>query len=103
MPLIAEGFDELGVVGLLDIVGAYALEYIAEQVELPVGIGSCRSGGRAGQQYVGLGRQQRHRGTRHRTEENQRCLAHHPRTFSPSFVAHQGLGSMGAPSLRNST
>src|ERR1700722_17838746 len=50
-----------------------------------------------------LGHQQRCHGTGHRTEENQGSFAHHPRTFSPSFVAHHGLGSMGVPSLRNST
>ena len=37
MPLIAE-FDQLGVVRLLDIVGAHALEHVAEQAELPVGV-----------------------------------------------------------------
>ena len=36
-------FDQLGVVGLLDIVGADALEHVAEQAELPVGIGGRRS------------------------------------------------------------
>ena len=41
MPLIAE-FDELGVVRLLDIVGAHPLEHVAEQVELPVGVGRRR-------------------------------------------------------------
>ena len=37
MPLIAD-FDELGVVGFLDIVGTYPLEHLAEQIELPVGV-----------------------------------------------------------------
>ena len=40
MPLIAE-FDELAVVGFLDVIGAHALEHIAEQIELPVGV-RCR-------------------------------------------------------------
>ncbi len=36
-------------------------------------------------------------------QKNYRSLAHHPRTFSPSFAAHHGPGSIGVPSLRNST
>jgi len=44
---VDRGFDQLGVVGLLDVVGAYALEHIAEQVELPVGVGGGRLGGGA--------------------------------------------------------
>ncbi len=38
MPLIAE-FDQLVVVGNLDVVGAHPLEHVAEQVELPIGVG----------------------------------------------------------------
>ena len=45
MPLIAD-LDQLVVVGNLDIVGAHALEHVAEEIELPVGV---RGGG------VGLG------------------------------------------------
>ena len=96
-------FDELLVVGLLDVVGAHALEYIAEQVELLIGIRGGRPRGRAEQYRVWLSHQQGYRGAGHCTEEKQVSFAHHPRTFSPSFVAHQGLGSMGVPSLRNST
>ncbi len=102
MPLMADSI-ELVVIGLIDVIGADALEHVAEQVELSVGIGGSRFGAGAEQQRVRLGYQQRYRGSGQRTEENQRGLAHHPRTFSPSFVAHQGLGSMGVPSLRNST
>src|SRR5947207_4462221 len=50
-----------------------------------------------------LGRQQFSSRARSRTEKNQKCLAHHPRTFSPLLAAHHGLGSIGAPSFRNST
>src|SRR4029077_6880560 len=32
--------------------------------------------------------------------ENQGSFAHHPRTFSPSLVAHHGLGSTGEPYVR---
>ena len=34
-------FDQLGVVRLLDVVGAHALEHVAEQIELPVGVGGA--------------------------------------------------------------
>src|SRR5438552_1423713 len=50
-----------------------------------------------------LGRQQCESRARSRTEKNQKCLAHHTRTFSPLLVAHHGLGSIGVPSFRNST
>ena len=39
--------DELGVVGLLDIVGAHALEHVAEQAELPIGVGGRRARARS--------------------------------------------------------
>ena len=102
---VDRGFDQLGVVRLLDVVGAHALEHVAEQVELPVGVGGGRLGARAEaiRHQPRLGRQQRQGRARSRTEENEECLAHHPRTFSPSLAAHQGLGSTGVPSLRNST
>src|SRR5258708_39442104 len=51
----------------------------------------------------GLGGEQCERHARRRTEEDQKCLAHHPRTFSPLLAAHHGLGSIGVPSFRNST
>ena len=34
-------FDQLAVVRLLDIVGAHALEHVAEQVELAIGVGEA--------------------------------------------------------------
>ena len=39
--------DQLGVVRLLDVVGADALEHVAEQIELPIGVGGRRLGARA--------------------------------------------------------
>jgi hypothetical protein len=36
---VDRGFDQLAVVGLLDIVGAHPLEHVAEQIELPIGVG----------------------------------------------------------------
>src|SRR5580700_9985052 len=98
-------FDQLGVVGLLHVVGAHPLEHVAEQVELPIGVGAAASGLGAGphQHQPRLGREQGERGASRRAKENQGSLAHYPRTFSLSVVAHHGLGSTGVPSLRNST
>ena len=31
-------FDQLGIIGLLDVIGADALEHVTEQIELPVGV-----------------------------------------------------------------
>ena len=40
---IDRSFDQLAVVGFFHVVGANALEYISEQIELPVSIsGPCR-------------------------------------------------------------
>ena len=96
-------FDQLGVVGLLDIVGAHPLEHVAEQAELPIGVGGRRLRARAVEHDAGLGGDQRQGRACRRTEENEGSLAHHPRTFSPSLAAHHGPGSTGVPSLRNST
>ena len=93
-------FDELAVVGLFDIVGTLALEYVAEQIELPISVRCRRTCGRTHQECARLRQQQCRHGADQRTKENQGSFAHHPRTFSPSLVAHYGLGSMGAPSLR---
>jgi hypothetical protein len=95
-------FDQLAVVGPLDIVGAHPLEHVAEQVQLPIGIRNCCFGGPADEHDARLRDQERQRSARRGAEENQGSLAHHPRTFSLSF-AHHGLGSTGVPSLRNST
>ena len=100
---VDRGFDELRVVRLLDVVGAHPLEHVAEQIKLPVGVGGGGLGARSDQHRMWLRRQQREPGACDRTQENKGSFAHHPRTFSPSFVAHQGLGSMGVPSFRNST
>ena len=96
-------FDQLAVVGLLHIVGAYSFEHVAEQAELPIGVRGCRLRARAIKHDAGLGCDQRHGYAGRRTEEYQGSLAHHPRTFWPSFAAHHGPGSTGIPSLRNST
>ena len=100
---VDRGFDQLGVVRLLDIVGAHALEHVAEQIELAVGVRRRRLRARADEHDARLGREQRQRRARRRAEENEGSLAHHPRTFSTSVAAHHGPGSTGVPSLRNST
>ena len=94
--------DQLRIVGLLDVVGAHALEHVAEQIELAVGV---RGGGlRAGpQDQPRLRGEERDRNASGCAEEHQGSrLAYHPRTFSLLVTAHQGLGSTGVPSLRNS-
>src|SRR5262249_58555981 len=103
-PLSMErSFGQLAVVGVLDIVGAHAFEYGAEQVELPVRI--CRRGLSrcANKDQARLNREQRQCCSRRRAEKNERRLAHHPRTFSPSPATHHGPGSTGTPSFLNST
>ena len=48
-------FDQLGVVRLLDVVGAHPLEHVAEQAELPVGVGGRRSRARPVEHDAWLG------------------------------------------------
>ncbi len=96
--------DQLAVVRLLDIVRAHALEDVAEQIELAIGVDGGRGArARPDGNHRRLGDKDGQRGPRRRTENNQGSLAHHPRTFSLSVIAHHGFGSTGDPSLRNST
>ena len=97
------GFDQLAVVGLLDIVAAHALEHVAEQIELAIGVRGRRTRARSHQHGTRLRDEERQSRTGGGAEKNYRSLAHHPRTFSPSFAAHHGPESIGVPSLRNST
>ena len=77
--------DELGVIRLLHVVGAHALEHVAEQIELPVGVGRRRLGACAEERKgARLGGCERDGHTGRRAEENQGSLAYHPRTFSLS-------------------
>src|SRR6516225_7375681 len=97
-------FDQLAVVGFFHVVGPHALEHVAEQAELAIGVGGGRLCARPIEHDARLGCDQRHGYAGRRTEENQGSFAHdHPRTFWPSFTAHHGPGSTGTPSLRNST
>ena len=96
--------DQLAVVGLLHIVRPHPFEDVAEQAQLPVGIGGGRLCACPIEHDAGRGCYQRHGYAGRRTEEKQGSFAHHhPRTFWPSFTAHHGPGSTGTPSLRNST
>jgi hypothetical protein len=97
------GLDELAVVGFLDVVAADTFEHITKQIELAIGV-RCRSArARSHKHGARLGHKQRKCRAGGGAEENYRSLAHHPRTFSPSFAAHHGPESIGVPSLRNST
>src|SRR6266480_1566425 len=97
-------FDQLAVIGFLDVVSAHPLEHVAEQAELTIGVVGCRGlGARAVEQDAGLGCHQGRGYTCRRAQEYQGSFAHHPRTFWPSVAAHHGPGSTGIPSLRNST
>ena len=94
--------DELGVIRLLDVVGAHPLEHVAEQIELPVSVGGRRLGACAKEREAArLGGCERDGHTGRRANENEGSLAYHPRTFSLS-EAHHGLGSTGDPSFLNS-
>ena len=92
MPLMA-GFDQLLFIGRFDIVGAHAVEHVAEQVELLVGVG------------IGRGDRPRRRPATatvadtapadHQTEGLRKSCCHvHPRaSFTPPI--HQGDGIDG--------
>ena len=58
MPLMAD-FDQLAVVGLLDIVAADPLEHVAEQIELAVGVRGRGARARSHQHGARLGHEQR--------------------------------------------
>ena len=64
-------FDQLGVVRLLDVVGADPLEHVAEQAELPVGVGRRRSRARTVEHDAWLGADERQGRACRRTEENE--------------------------------
>ncbi|MGY3354607.1 hypothetical protein ACVWZK_001270 [Bradyrhizobium sp. GM0.4] len=64
------GFDQLGVVGLLDIVRAHALEHVAEQIELAIGVRSGGSRAGAHEDRARLRHEQRQRRTGGRAEED---------------------------------
>src|SRR5262249_46844233 len=97
-------FDQLAVVGLFHVVGPHALEHVAEQAELAVGIGGGRLCACPIEHDARLGCDQRHGYAGRPTGGNQGRFAHgQPPNLYPSFTAHHGPGSTGTPCLRNST
>ena len=66
-------FDQLAVVGLLDIVGAHALEHVAEQVELLVSVGDGCVGAAHQGIAAALPQLSRSRRVRHRRIEWEAC------------------------------
>src|SRR2546429_124344 len=100
---VDRGFDQLAVVRLFHVIGAYALENVAEQAELPIGVGRGCLRARAVEYDTRLGGDQRNSNACRGAEENKGSFAHYPRPFWTSVVAHHGLGSTGTPSFRNST
>ncbi len=94
--------DKFRVVGLLDVLGTDVLEDVAEQIELAIGVGTRRRLRRGADEDPGLDCRHGEYRACGSAEQKQSCLSHHPRAFSSSDVAHQGLGSIEFPSLRNS-
>src|SRR4029077_20692521 len=73
-------FDQLAVVGLLDIVGPDPLEHVAEQVELRVGIGAgCGLCHRDEMRALGAGDDKGQTRACDRAEEKSQILAHRSR------------------------
>ena len=71
MPALAAGrLHQLAVVRLLHVVGAHALEHVAEQAELAIGIGGGRLCAGPIEYDARLGCDQRHGYAGRRTEEN---------------------------------
>src|SRR5258705_13278004 len=79
--------DELGIIGLFDIVGPDSLEHVAKQVQLCIGVGA---GGGLGSRDPGLAPWSVHEKgearTGYRAEEKDGILAHCSRTFSLSVA-----------------
>src|SRR4051794_17515584 len=79
---VDRALDELGVLGLLDVIRPYPLEHLTEQIELGI---SVRAGGRFGQgegNTASRRRDEKRQGrTCRRTEENNEILPHGLRTF----------------------
>src|SRR5262249_44443190 len=77
-------FDELVVVGLVNIFGAHALEHSAEQAELAISVAGSCLGARSVKYEARLYRNKRQGRACHRTEKAERRPAHHPHTSLPA-------------------
>ena len=92
--------DQGRVVGLVDVVAAHALQHVTEQVELLVDLRVGR-GGRVGPRDIQDGCRPCKAGQHDKCPECIVRFARHPCTFREAST-HQGSGSMGRWSLRNS-
>ena len=100
MPLIA-AVDQLRFVRLLDIVVSDLVEHVAEQVELPIGVGG-RSVSGGTDEHQRLRRRGGGRSSQNDSNSQVTSFTNHPRAFSMSDFAHHGPGSIAVPSLRSS-
>ena len=85
---VDRALDQLGVVGLLDVVGPDALEHLAKQIEVRIGVGTGHGLGRRDQlRALRPGKEKGQADTCGRAEEKHGILAHGWRTFSLSVAA----------------
>src|SRR5262249_46499419 len=98
---VDRGVDQHRVIGLLDIVGSHALQHVSEQIELAVdlGVAGCRGIGAGDVEDGGCAGEAGHD---HEDPKREVGFARHPCTFREASD-HQGSGSMGRWSFRNST
>ena len=94
--------DQLRLFGFLDVIRPDLLEDVAEQRELPIGLGRSRDRARA-REETGLSGDRGRTRADERADQNERYFPHQPRTLPLGDLAHQGRGSTDPPSLRNST
>jgi hypothetical protein len=91
-------FNELVIVGLVNVVGAHALENSTEQAELPVRIPDRRPCAPTIENQSGLHRDERQGRACRRTEKAERRPAHHLQTSLP--VTTRRMESTVIPRLR---
>ena len=98
---VDRGLDHFRFVRLLDIVVADLVEHVAEQIELPIGVGR-RGVSRRTDEQQRLRRRGGDRGSQNDSNSQVTSFTNHPRAFSMSDFAHHGPGSIAVPSLRSS-
>src|ERR1700677_2215311 len=96
---VDRGLDHFRFVWLLDIVVSDLVKHVAEQIELPIGVGGRGVSRRAGE-HQALG--SRGCGSQNYSNSQVTSFTNHPRAFSMSDFAHHGPGSIAVPSLRSS-
>ena len=94
-------FDQLRLVGLLDVVVANLLEHVAEQIELAIGVGG---GGEGALRQFGqrMREDARSHGADRHAQRQIGNLASHPRAFSMSDLVHHGPESTAVSSFLSS-